>query len=1176
MRPIAVCAVVIASIVLVHAQLTAAPAPAGKPSGGAPAAKAPSPAPPPALGPRRPYTADEIKEIQETVKEVENFKKAADSYKGTVNGIVKRAYEKRRQDLLGNYGKKIRVEEAEERVRRIAAITLFEDFLRRYPNDRRWTPDVIFRLAELYFEKANDEYLVATERFEKDREAFDKGKLAAAPSPPKQDYSNTIDLHRKLIREFPNYRLVDGAYYLLGFCLSEMGELEKGNKAYLALVCKNEYRAPLTDEQPAPTAAPTAPEPAPARKEAKKPLSAAGLPAKPKFETTVYDRCVPLFPKSRFNAEAWVRVGEYHFDESQLGSAIAAYQRVLGFGPKDNAYYDEALYKLAWTYYRADRFIDAIKRFDELVVYADKEFERTGKYGSEMRPEAIQYLGISFSEEDWDGDTQPDAESGLQRIERVYGSRSGEKHVYEIYRRLADIYFNTTKYPEAIKVYKVMLQRWPYRAENPEIQDQVILALERERKFDDAIKEREEFTRLFGKNTEWERRNRNNPKAIKQAIALDEQALIQAAVYHHKLGQEMKNRAVELKDGKLLQQAANEYALAAKAYEKYLDRFPTTKNSYEIRYSLASCLYYSQRFLEAAKVFADVRDSNLDNRYREEAAFMATKSYEEQLELDVKAGKVPALYPLPKATDSLPSPIQPQAIPEVYKLWQASLDAYKKALPKSNKTPRLTYKAAEIPYRFLQFDEARKRLAKIVEEYCKDLMAIEAMQAILVTYTLEKNQDKQFEWASKLKGTKCGGGAAGAIDAIGKAKTVVDAIKFKRAQALMDGKKWDACAKAFLDIVERDPKSGDADSALFNVAVCYANGNRSESAAKTYERIYRDYPQSKHAGEAVWLTATNYRRFFEFDKAVSYFLILADGPRFKDNEHRVDAIYNAAVILENDQNYAKAAALFKRYAKQVGKPKEAAEAAFRAAMIYEKMGDISGFTRECREFTKSYGGVAGQGQYAVECTFRIAMAAKKKNDLATAAKYFKLTMSEFTARGQAPASDAAEYAGQAAFELAERKLGDFLKIKISGAANTLLGKENAMGKKAQAIKSEYERVLGYKRARWMLAAMYRFGTIYEHFARSVAEGYRTAPLPPQLKRLGQVAVDMYQDKLNQLLNERVQPLEDRAKKLYEECVKKAREIGVDNQYTDEAAKRLNAFDPTHVILREPKMETAIE
>jgi TolA-binding protein len=1130
----------------------------------------PPPTVPAGAPPGRAYTPEELKEVQETLKEVARFKAAADGYKGTVNGIVRRAYEKKRKTMLDGYGKRIRVEEAEERVRRIAAITLFEDFLRRYPNDKRWTPDVIFRLAELYFEKSNDEYLMATERFEKDRELFDKGQLASSPTPPKQDYMNTVELHRKLIREFPRYRLVDGAYYLLGYCLSEMGQLDRGNEGYLSLVCSNRFRPPLTEAPAAPAGAPEG-----AAEGAPKPVTAAGLPGKPKFDVTAYADCVPLFPKSRFNSEAWVRVGEFHFDENQLGHAIAAYQKVLDFGPKDNAYYDEALYKLAWTFYRADRFLEAIKRFDDLVVYADKDFEKTGKYGSEMRPEAIQYLGISFAEEDWDGDTQPDPETGLQRIEKFYAGREKEKHVYEVHRRLGDIYFNTTKYADAGKVYKVMLQKWPYRADNPEIQDKIILALERERKFDDAIKEREEFTRLFGKGTDWEKQNRQNTKALKMAQDYDEQALIQAAVYHHKRGQDAKSRGVA-GDPNALEEAAREYALAAKAYEKYLDRFPTSKNSYEIRYSLASCLYYSQRFIEAGKVFALVRDSNLDNRYREEAAFMATKSYEEYIGIQVKEGKL-SDPPLPKATDKVATPIRPQPIPEPYKLWQASLDAYRKAIPSSAKTPSLTYKAAELPFRFYNFDEARQRFAGIFDAYCKDVMAINAGEAILVTYQLEKNLDKMYEWANRIKGGKCGGGTAMASKSAAEAGSLMAGIRFTRAMNLFKEQKWDPAAAAFLAIVDGDPKGTDADKALNNAAVCYEKSKRFESATKIYERIWQQYPNSANAGEALWRTAINYQKFFEFDKAVNNYLILADSQRFASSEHRTDSVYNAASILEYDQAYSRAAKLYLRYSQTVGKPKEAAEAYFRAGVIYEKMNDIPNMTKIFRDFAKLHGAAEGQARYAVEGMFKIAQAARKRNDWPTAMRYYKLTMTEFSSRGQAPASDAAEFAAQAAFELVERRLDDFLKVKVKGAVTTLLAQETAMAKRATTLKSDYEKVMSYKRARWMLASMYRFGTIYEHFARSVAEGYRSAPVPAQVKRLGQDALDIYQQQLDQKLVERVQPLEDRAKKLYDECVKKARELGLSNQYTEEAMKRLNAFDPmAFPLLKAPKIEVTIE
>jgi hypothetical protein len=312
---------------------------------------------------------------------------------------------------------------------------------------------------------------------------------------------------------------------------------------------------------------------------------------------------------------------------------------------------------------------------------------------------------------------------------------------------------------------------------------------------------------------------------------------------------------------------------------------------------------------------------------------------------------------------------------------------------------------------------------------------------------------------------------------------------------------------------------------------------------------------------------------------VQNYLILADSPKFQSSKNRNDAIYNAAVILENDQAYARSAKLFLRYAKQVKstKPKEAAEAYFRAGEIYRKMNDYGAMVKIFRSFSREYGSVTGQGRYAVEGIYKIAKGAKKKNDWATAAKYYRLTIAEYNARGQQPASDAAEYAANAAFDLAERKLQTYLKIKIKGSVKVLLGQKKRMEKQAIALKQEYEKIWGYKRARWTLAAMYRRGTIYEHFARSMDNGFRNAPIPRQVKRLGQEAIDIYMGQVDQILAQQVDPITEEAKRLYKECIDRAKQLGIGNKYTEEALKKLNAFDPmTYPLMKRAKVETVLE
>jgi tetratricopeptide (TPR) repeat protein len=1124
-----------------------------------------------------PYTPQEIAELNKMSADLKRFSQAAESYKRTVNSIVRRTFEARRAKVQKKYEGKIKKEEVEERTRRIAAITLFEDFLRRYPNDSRWTPDVIFRLAELYFEKSKDTFLLASDQYMADLKKFDRKEITQAPAPPKHDYTQTVTLYRRLLRDFPKYRQIEGAYYLLGFCLSEMDKREQGNQAYLALVCKDQYKPPVTDADVV--------------------VKGGGTPivdGKPQYALDAYKNCVPLKAKSRFNPDAWIRIGEYHFDENQLGKAIAAYQRVLDMGPKKNDYYDEALYKLAWTYYRADMFTPAIKHFDKLVVWADGEAKRTGKASSSMRPESIQYLAVSFAEEDWDGDQVPDGVSGIDRAEKFYQGREKEKHVYEVYRRLADIYFDTTKYDQAVKVYRIILKRFPYRADNPDIQDRIITALERQRSFEKAMGERENFSKLFGKGSEWEKRNKNNPKALKKAREYDEQALIQAAVFHHNAGRELRKKMLVTQKTSLklslAQRAKQEYAIAAKAYERYLERFPNTKNSYELRMGYANCLYFSSRYLEAAKAYEAVRDSNLDDRFRQEAALSAIKAYEAFIDGQVAEGKL-VKPPLPNA--KLKDP-QKKEIPEIYRKLQKAFDYYVKRVPKSKDAARMSYKAGEIAYRHIQFDEARKRLTAVYKNYCKSEVAINSAQAILVTYQTEKqrNLDKMEEWAKKLASGKCGGGSA--KKHAGGATKLLTGIRFVRAQTNFEkaeklykaGKKreaapyYDKAAAAYLSLVKDKPKSPDADKALYNAAVAYEKSMRFDSATQTYERVYKEYPNSKLAGEAVWLSAENHKKFFQFDKAVKSYLILADLPRFATNSHRNDAIYNAATILEYDQDYNRAAKLFLRYADQPKvKREDAAEAYFRAARIYERQNNFSQMVKLMRDFPTKYGSVKGQKPRAVEALFRVAKGADKRKMWNTAKKYYAQTVQEFSIRRQPPGKAAASFAAESQFRLLEKDLEKFLKRDCKKLTLKRLARcETSMGKDAVRLKKAYSAILGkYQRAKWSLAAMYRFGSIYEHFARVVNEGYRTTPVPRKVKRLGAQAVQIYQDQVAEALDKKVAPLEAEAKKLYDDCRKKARTLGISNQYTEAAERRLNALDPANYkLLKRAKVETAIE
>ena len=344
--------------------------------------------------------ATEEKQLEEISRAIESYETESKDFRREVQLLVEKKYEEKRGTLANSYEKAIRDLEVIERKERLDAIAQFEEFLQRYPDDAKYTPDVMFRLAELYYERSADDQIVAMREYEERVKALDPTKGQAAPPEPVVDFSKSIGLYRRLIGSFPGYRLNDGAYYLLGYCLEKQNEFEQSREAYTQLIKR--------------------------------------------------------YPKSKFTTEAWVRIGEYYFDAYNESDALAqaanAYEHAIE--DKNHPLYDKALYKLGWTYYRMDRFEDAVDRFLSLTDYYEAKAKAKGgkpdeEVGGDLRNEALQYTAISFADEKW---------GSLEKAQEKFKKLGGRPYEAEIYRRMGNVYFDQTKHPEAIAAYRLVLQ----------------------------------------------------------------------------------------------------------------------------------------------------------------------------------------------------------------------------------------------------------------------------------------------------------------------------------------------------------------------------------------------------------------------------------------------------------------------------------------------------------------------------------------------------------------------------------------------------------------------------------------------------------------------------------------------------------------------------------------------
>jgi TolA-binding protein len=1171
--------VLVAALVLA----TAAPTPA-------PAAAAPDP-----------------KSLDEMARDLARFAEAVQGYRSAAVSVIKRAYVDRMRSIRAKYDPLITQDEKEERERRLDAIAMLETFLRKYPNDKRWTPDAMFRLAELYYEKSFDEFLTVQESYQK---ALDAGNPQPGAA-PKADYTNTVALYRRLLTEFPNYRLLDAAYYLLGFCLGEMGQEAQARQALLALTCANHYK-PLDPPPPLAAAATTA--------STRGPL------------VDSYKDCQPIRKDSKFLPEAWTRVGEMHFDSGELPLAISAYTRVLDH--KESAYYDKALYKLAWSYYRDNRFPEAVRDFDNLVKYADTKKASGDKFGSDLRPEAIQYLGVSFSEPDWDGDTVPDTETGLARAQSFYRGRENEAHVKEVFQRLGDIYFDQTKYGEAIAVYKLLLAKWPNYPDAPRVQDRIVRAYERDRNMVMASKERELLGRNYSKGSDWYNANRDNPEALAAAQQLSEDALLTAATNVHAAAQACRQGVLEATkaEGKKLEDCQELYRTAGELYGKYLAAYPNSKRSYEFSVYWADALYYGGQLPEAVAAYTVVRDSNLDNRHQQEAAFQIVKVYEELID-KMKATRQLDDLPIPDEKNTRP-PVQPLAIPATYRKYVEALDWYVANI-NDDKVPELRYAGAVILLKYHDWPQSRARLAQVTDSYCtsKPEFGFKAYDALLTTYFIDYNVEdeelkdcalgrllavadqfsasacarspKAAEYNARIaqikssvkaqvitkrlkmaeeneeKGTnrqlvQCREGSGGIDIALGGAKPGAPAggaggtkVAAAGAPRQISTEMDVALALDLVDLVNQNPKDPDAPTNLNNACVVYEKLYQFGEATKCYERLARDYSTSPLAKDAVWNAARSHRRFFDFDKAVTLYQQIATDPQYANYEHRKDALGLAAQLLDNDQQYSRAADFYKRYADTVTeKPQEAAQAYSFACTAYEKLHDTVRERQCLQELNRKYGSQMAAGEYVVQSEMKLAVLAEQGGHRAETLNAYKKVRDEFVTRHLPPATPAAGAAAKAEFLLAEEKFAAFKAKPLRFTADQKQVKRtfDTFTNDARALGDDYKKVWDYKDATWTLAAFLRMGDVYYEFAQKML---KAADDPPEdVKKADKKMCKLSPADCGTLLTQYkdailtfVTPIEDEAKKQWKATLEKAAQLGVTNEYVKKARENLSKYLP---------------
>jgi tetratricopeptide (TPR) repeat protein len=1110
----------------------------GEPGSGVPLEESgrPSPEQLKAPLPRRPRDAAEEQGLADMEELLQRFRAAGEATDASLADLLMIEADRGREGLVGHYDEMIAKRRANARQARLEAVGEYEKFLERHPDDPAWTPEIMFRLAELHFQAADDRYQAEEAEWEKALAEYEEKSAAGEdvgdpPISPEADYSKSVALFRGVLDRFPNYPHTDAALYMIGILYLEEDDIDAARQAYLALACANRYSAPLADRSNI-------------------------VPAY-EFQPGDYTDCKPYVSGTRYADEAWLRIGEVHYDMDELKPALEAYAQAAS--NKDSELYHIALIRMAWTLYLSRQFETAVARFDEYIKHAEAVKGTDAAMGTaEYRDEAVRYIAKCYIEDDWDLDGDPDAKWGFSRLDADYGSRFDEPHVPEIYSQLAQLYALETDFYQAIKVWETVLDRAPLTPTAPEIQHKILLGYEMMQDKAGALAARDALATNYLRGTPWFDANVDNPDAIEKAQKLAEGALVTTAEQHHQYAQELRSQGKE-------EEAKKEYAIAAKAYEAYLERFPNTELSYGYRYQYADSLFFSGQYLKAASAYAEVRDSNIDNKFQVEAAEGVYLAYESLLEEEQAAGRY-AMPKMPEDGDAGPF-APPKEMPDLIRELQASYDAYVGINPSDKEAARIMYDAASISQRYHHFDDAEARYIGVIDQHCDKNVSINSYYDIIDAHVVQGDLKGTAEWTDKMQQTQCGQGEE-REKAVAEARKIGNQVRFQEANLLFEAGEYEAAADRYVALVDQAPDDPNADKALWNAAASYENIGRFQSASQTYERIYTKYKKSEFADDALQRSAYNHARFFEYEAAVGKYLELGTGKDWADSEFRLNALENAALLLESLQEYKRAAKIYKQWGAAAKETETKAEAAFKAAQVSAKTKNHNATIAAYRKFIKSHKNTPGQAERVVQSWLEIAHTYELLGKNKDAESAYRSTIAAFKSSGLKDGSLAAQYPAEAQFMLAEAQLKGVVRVKLTGRGKKLEKQTKQLFDKVVALSKEYEAVLPYKIIEWMLAARYRKGYAFEEVARKL----RSAPVPKQLKEYSEPWF-AYKDIVDQAASK----FEDEAVRLYKEAYQSAQDRKVKNEWTQRTHERLNVYEPdTYPLLRDPSLDLQME
>lgn len=620
----------------------------------------------------------------------------------------------------------------------------------------------------------------------------------------------------------------------------------------------------------------------------------------------VMNQLIKKYPSSRYMDEVQFRRAEYFFTRKKYLDAEEAYLAVLTLGVA-SVYYESALYKLGWTFYKQDMYEEALHQFIAIFDYKVSigyDFEQQKNSIEKKRiDDTFRVISLSFSNL-----------GGANSVVEYFNKHGSKSYEDGIYSHLAEFYFTKRRYSDAALTYNAFIERNPFHKISPHFSMRTIEIYMKGGFPRLVIEAKKQFASIYGINAEYW--NYFNKEEFPKVLGHLKTNLKDLANHYHSLYQNKK----------FIKQRHENFNEASQWYKEFLNSFPGDKQSAEINYQLADLLLENKNYSLAAMEYERTAYEYTANENSSKAGYAAVYAYREQF----------------KASP----PAQQNSVKQ--EIIRSSL-RFVDIFPKHDKATVILGAAIDDIFSMKNYELAIRTSQQLINGFPNAERSIKHGAWLVTAYSsfeLQKYAEAETAYIETLKLTP--------EEDKDRAKLIdnLAASIYKQAELANINAEYAIAVKHFLRIATVAPTSKIRPTAEYDAAAALINMKDYEQAATVLLSFRKNYPENKLQHDVTKKIAYVYKQAEKYALAAKEFERIET--ETKENEIRREALQTSAELYEKIKDTDNALRIYTKYVAYFPQPVEfALETHFKIATIYKVRGDINAYTTTLKHIIKT-------------------------------------------------------------------------------------------------------------------------------------------------------------------------------------------------------------------------------